>query len=64
LQILRFADDIAIKTQDEINLERALESLDQILNSNYRMKINRIKQKLWFAAKIVKILTLKWMTTS
>ena len=26
-------------------------------------KINRIKQKLWFAPNILKILILKWMTT-
>jgi len=28
IQMLRFADDIAIIAQDEINLKRALESLD------------------------------------
>jgi len=32
--MLRFADDIAIIAQDEINLKRALESLDDILKSN------------------------------
>ena len=41
--MLRFADDIAIIAQDEINLKRALESLDDILKSNYKMKINRKK---------------------
>ena len=30
IQMLRFADDIAIIAQDEINLKRALESLDGI----------------------------------
>jgi len=63
IQILRCADDIAIIVQDEINLKRALESLDDILKSNYKMKINRKKQKIWFAATILKILILKWMTT-
>jgi len=29
-QMLRFADDIAIIAQDEINLKRALESLDDV----------------------------------
>ena len=40
LQMLRFADDIAIIAQDEINLKRAFESLDDILKSKYKMKIN------------------------
>ena len=34
IEMLRFADDIAIIAQDEINLKRALESLDNILKSN------------------------------
>ena len=46
IQMLRFADDIAIKAQEKINLKRALESLDEILNSNYRIKINRIKAEV------------------
>ena len=47
IQMLRFADDIAIIAQDEINLKRALESLDYILKNNYKMKINSgKKQKL------------------
>jgi len=51
IQMLRFADDIAIIAQDEI--KRALESLDDILKSNYKIKSNRKKKKkkLWFAAK-------------
>ena len=43
IQMLRFADGIVIIAQDEINLKRALESLDDILKSNYKMKINREK---------------------
>ena len=35
-----FADDIEIIAQDEINLKRTLKSLDDILKSNYKMKIN------------------------
>ena len=63
IQMLRFADDIAIIAQNEINLKRALESLDDILKSTYKMKINRKKKnKLWSAPKILKILILKWMT--
>ena len=47
IQMLRFADNIAIIAQDEINLKRALESLDCILESNCKMKINSKKiQKL------------------
>jgi len=34
IQMLRFVDDIAITAQDEINLKRALKSLDDILKSN------------------------------
>ena len=44
--MLRFADEIAIIAQDEINLKRALESLDDILKINYKMEIKRKKQKL------------------
>jgi len=61
--MLRFADDIAIIAQDKINLKRALESLDIILKSNYKIKINRKKQKSRFSPKILNILILKWMTT-
>jgi hypothetical protein len=43
--MLRFADDIAIIARDEINLKRALESLDFILKSKYKMKINRGKNR-------------------
>ena len=41
IQMLGFADDVAIIAQDEINLKRALECLDDILKNNYKMKINR-----------------------
>jgi len=44
IQKLRFADDIAIVVKDEINLKRALESVGDILKSNYKMKINRGKK--------------------
>jgi len=46
IQMLRFAGDTVIKAQDEINLKWALERLDDILNSNYRMKINKIKAEV------------------
>jgi len=59
--MLKFVDDIA---QDEINLKRALETLDGILKSNYKRKINRKKKhKLCFDANVLKILILKWTTT-
>ena len=45
IQMLRFADNIAIIAQDEINLKRALESLDDILKSKYTTKINRKKKQ-------------------
>jgi hypothetical protein len=47
--LLSFAVNITIIAQDETNLKRALECLDDILKSNYNIKINREKQKLWFA---------------
>ena len=40
--MVRFADGTAIKEKEEVNLKTALESSDDILNGNYRMKINRI----------------------
>ena len=58
-QMLRFADDIAIIVQDEINLKRALESLDDILKSNYKMKINRIKTEVMVCAKDPENITIK-----
>ena len=63
IQILRVADGIAIIAQDEIHFKKALESLDDILKSNYKIKINRKKQKLWFTPKVLRILILKWVTT-
>jgi hypothetical protein len=45
--MLRFADDIAIIAQDKINLKRASESLDDILKSKYKMKINREKNRIF-----------------
>ena len=46
IQMLSFADDTMMIGQDEINLKRALESLDNTLKSNYKMKINRKKTKV------------------
>jgi len=46
IELLRSADDVVIRAQDEINLKRALESLDDILERNHKMKINRKKQNL------------------
>ena len=63
IQMLRSADDTAIIAHGAIKLKGALESLHNILKSNYKIKINRKKLKLWFAPKILKILILKWMTT-
>jgi len=49
--MLRFADDIAIIAPDGINLRRGLESLDGILKSNYKMKINRKKTEVMVCSK-------------
>jgi len=51
LQMLRFADDVVIIAQGEINLKRSLESLDDILKSNYKLKINRKKTEVMVCAK-------------
>jgi hypothetical protein len=59
IQMLRFADYLATIAQGEINLKSALESLDDILKSNYKMKINRTKQNLRSAPKTLKIFILK-----
>jgi hypothetical protein len=62
--MLRFAADTAIIVQGEIHLKRSLESIDDTLRSNYKIKINRKKkQKLRFAPAILKILILTRMTT-
>ena len=45
IEMVRFADDIVIIAQDEIDLKRTLENLDDILKSNYRMKINWRKNR-------------------
>jgi hypothetical protein len=59
IRMLKFADDIALIAQEKTNLKRALESFDDILKSNYKLKINRKKKrKLWLARKIRKILIL------
>ena len=51
IQIVRFTDDTAIIGQDEINLRRTLEILDDILKCNYEIKINRIKIEVMFCSK-------------
>ena len=51
IQTLRFADDIVINTQEEINIKRALGNLDDILKSNYKIKINRKKTEVTFRYK-------------
>jgi len=49
--MLRFADDIAIIAQGELNLKRTLESLDDILKSSYKIKIERIKTEVMVCSK-------------
>ena len=41
-----FADDISIRAQEEINCKTTLESFDDILKSNYEMKINKKKTEV------------------
>ena len=63
IQMVRFTDDIVIVAKDEIHLKRTLDSSDDILKINYKIETKRIKQKLWSAPKILKILILKLTTT-
>jgi hypothetical protein len=46
IQMLRFAEDISIRAQDEINLKGALATSDAILKCNYKIKINRKKTEV------------------
>ena len=48
-----------IIAQGEINVKRALKSLNDILKCNLKMKINREKQKLWFAPKDCEYINIK-----
>jgi hypothetical protein len=57
--MLRFADDIAIKAQDEMNLKRTLESSDDILKINYKMEINRKKTGAMVCSKDAENLNIK-----
>jgi hypothetical protein len=62
IQMVKYADDIAVRAQGEIHLKRASECLDGVLKSNYKMKINRETEvTVW--SRMVKILILKWMKT-
>jgi hypothetical protein len=45
--------------QDEINFKRALESLDDILKSNYKMKINRKKTEVMVCSKDLQNINIK-----
>ncbi len=51
IQVVRFADGTVIIAQDEINLKRILISLDDILKSNYKMKINRENKEVMVCSK-------------
>ena len=48
--MLRYADDVVIRAQDEINLKRALDSLG-ILKRNYKKEIKRIKTEVMVCSK-------------
>jgi len=59
IEMLRFADDIAIIVQEEINLKRALENLDDILKSNCKIKINRKKTEFMACHKNLENISIK-----
>ena len=59
IKILSLGDDIAIIAQDEINLKRALESLDYILKSNYKIKINRKEREFVVYSKDLENINIK-----
>ncbi|KAI5720095.1 hypothetical protein M8J77_001812 [Diaphorina citri] len=46
IQMLRFADDIAIIAPDEFNLRRALDYMDDVLTNQFFMKINIKKTEI------------------
>ncbi|KAI5734139.1 hypothetical protein M8J77_003012 [Diaphorina citri] len=50
VQMLRFADDIAVLAPDEQNLKRSLECMDEVLNK-YKMKINMRKTEIMACTK-------------
>lgn len=51
VQMLRFADDIAIVAQDKRSLERALNTLHDILRNEYDMEINKVKTEVMICSK-------------
>jgi len=51
IEMLRFADDIAIRAREEINLKRTLESFGDILKSKYKTKINSKKTEVMVCSK-------------
>ena len=59
IQTLRFADNIASIAQDEINVKRALGSLDDILKSNYKMKISKEKTEIMVCSKYFENINIK-----
>jgi len=59
IRMLRFAGDIMIIAQDETNLKGLLESLDDILKSNYKMKINRKKTEVMGCYKYFENINIK-----
>ena len=57
--MLRFADGIVIIVPYEINLKRALENLDGILKSNYKVKINKKKTEVTVCSKDAENINIK-----
>uniref|UniRef100_A0A8D8RFD8 Craniofacial development protein 2 n=1 Tax=Cacopsylla melanoneura TaxID=428564 RepID=A0A8D8RFD8_9HEMI len=51
IQMLRFADDIAVLAPDEFNLKRTLEFMDEVLTEQYHMKINMSKTEILMCSK-------------
>lgn len=44
--MLRFADDIAVLTDNEEDLQNILEKMNSTMKNEYNMKINRAKTKI------------------
>lgn len=51
IQMLRFADDIAIVAPDEWNLRRSLECMDEVMREKYHMNINMKKTEVMMCSK-------------
>lgn len=58
IQMLRFADDIALLAPDESNLKRSLECMNEVL-TEYKMKINMTKTEILVSTREAESVTIR-----